>query len=133
MSMLSQLASSILSRPPQGAGQAAGPGPAEHTAILSTILGMLNHPQIGGISGLLQKFQSAGLGHLVQGWISNGPNPPVTPDQLHQAIGPDQVNAIAQKLGIPPGEATKRIAAYLPEVIDKLTPNGQIPAQTPVS
>jgi len=133
MSMLSQLASAIFGPSGQASGTAMATAPAEQTGLVSSILGLLNHSQVGGIPGLLQKFQSAGLGHLMEGWISTGPNPPMTSDQVHRVLGPDQVSAIAQKLGIPPGEAANRLAAYLPEVIDKLTPNGVIPTQVPVS
>ena len=60
-------------------------------------------------------------------WVSTGPNPPITSDQIHQVLGSDQVKALAAKAGINPDTAGSAIAALLPTLVDKLTPNGSVP------
>jgi uncharacterized protein YidB (DUF937 family) len=94
----------------------------EVTAVLEMIQ---NHP--GGVSGLVQTFHSNGLGGVVNSWIGNGQNQAITPDQIQQVLGSGQVQALAQKLGISPEQASSTISQLLPTVMDKLTPNGAVP------
>jgi len=81
----------------------------------------------GGLQGLMGKFQKGGLGEVFNSWTSTGQNQPVTPDQIHQTLGPDQINQLAQQLGVPPQQLAQQLSQLLPEVVDKMTPAGQIP------
>lgn len=93
---------------------------------ISAILQMVNnHP--GGFSGLLQTFQEKGLGGIASSWVGAGENQPVSAEQIQGVLGTDQINQFAAKAGIPPDQASAKLAEYLPQVVDKLTPNGQIP------
>lgn len=83
--------------------------------------------QPGGLQGLVQSFHDKGMGGLVSCWISSGPNPPISADQVHQVLGSDQVKALAAKAGISPDVAGTAIAQILPGLVDKLTPNGSVP------
>ena len=80
--------------------------------------------QPGGLAGLVQNFEQKGMGGMVQSWIATGPNPPVTSDQLTHVLGSDAIKNIAAKAGISPDQAGSQLAAILPGLIDKLTPNG---------
>ena len=81
----------------------------------------------GGISGLIQAFQQGGLGEIVNSWVSTGKNLPVSGDQLTSVLGNDFIGSIAKQLGVGPQEASGSLADLLPGLVDKLTPNGQIP------
>lgn len=81
----------------------------------------------GGLSGLLGKFQAAGMGDAVNSWLSNGPNHAVSPDQVQQALGGGQLEHLAQATGLTESETANHLSEMLPGLIDKLTPNGQIP------
>ena len=83
----------------------------------------------GGLGGLLSQFQQAGLGNVAQSWVGNGPNQQVTPDQLHQVFGDDQVNQWAQQSGMPQHDLLSQLSQYLPHAVDKMTPQGQVPAE----
>ena len=96
-----------------------GPNP-----LLGVMTGLL--AQSGGIQGLLNKFTQAGHGDKVASWIGPGENQPIAADQLQKVIGPDQINAIAAKLGVDPAQASQLLAQFLPNVVDKLTPNGAV-------
>lgn len=82
--------------------------------------------QPGGLGGLLQKFQTAGLGEHADSWVGTGANKPVSGDQISSALGSSNVAAMAQKLGINPQMASTALAALLPVIIDKMTPKGQV-------
>ena len=82
--------------------------------------------QSGGVQGLLNRFIQAGHGDKVASWISPGENQPISPDHVQNVIGPDQINAIAAKLGVDPAQASQLLAKFLPQVVDKLTPNGVV-------
>jgi len=85
--------------------------------------------QTNGIASLVGRFQQAGLGNVVQSWVSNQQsNQPVTPDQVHQALGQEQITALAQKMGLPQTALLGTLAAMLPKLIDAMTPNGQVPS-----
>jgi uncharacterized protein YidB (DUF937 family) len=102
---------------------------ASSNPAASEILAMIqNHP--GGINGLVQAFHQNGLGGLVNSWTSTGANQPATAVQMQQVLGPERVQAMAQKLGISPEAAGSTLAQLLPTVMDKLTPNGTIPDQS---
>jgi uncharacterized protein YidB (DUF937 family) len=86
----------------------------------------------GGIQGVINQFQTNGLGPTVQSWVGTGANQPITPAQVHQGLGPETVEALAAKLGIPPAELSAKLAEVLPQSIDHLTPGG-VPMSPPVS
>jgi uncharacterized protein YidB (DUF937 family) len=80
----------------------------------------------GGLSGIVQKFETAGLGAHASSWVGTGTNMPVSADQIQKVLGSGQLQAMAQKLGINPQTASAGLAALLPVVIDHLTPKGQV-------
>ena len=84
--------------------------------------------QNGGLPGIINKFQQAGLGQQAGSWVGTGQNMPITADQLQQVLGSGQIGQIAQQLGLSHGEAGNGLAQALPQLIDKLTPTGQISA-----
>ena len=77
----------------------------------------------GGLEGLVSKFQQGGLGDVVQSWISTGPNLPISPEQLGQALGPDTLS----QLGAGGQDLLGPLSQLLPLVVDGLTPGGQLP------
>jgi uncharacterized protein YidB (DUF937 family) len=80
----------------------------------------------GGLSGLVQMFEQQGLGHLAASWIGNGQNLPVSAQQIENVLGGDQLSALAQQAGVPPGEASSILASVLPGLVNQLTPTGSI-------
>ena len=105
--------------------------PGGSNPIVSVLLQMIQN-QPGGLQGLVQMFHNKGLGQAVSSWVSTGQNLPVGAEQIHQVLGSDQVNALAAKAGISPDQAGSAIAQFLPGIVDKLTPNGEIPAHNNV-
>ena len=94
--------------------------------LASSVMQMINN-QPGGLSGLVQQFHDKGLGSLVSSWVSTGQNLPISADQIQHALGSDQVKELAAKAGISPEAASSHLAQLLPMLVDKLTPNGQVP------
>ena len=86
-----------------------------------------NHGSGNGLAGLVQQFEQAGLGNLVQSWVGTGQNLPISGEQIEHALGSEQIQQIAAKAGIDSNQITSLLAQYLPQVIDHLTPNGQVP------
>jgi uncharacterized protein YidB (DUF937 family) len=94
--------------------------------LLAIALQMLQ--QNGGLQGLLAKAQQAGYGEQVQSWIGTGQNMPIDAGALSQIFGHGQLGQIAQQLGVSRDEATGQLAQTLPQMVDEMTPQGQIPA-----
>jgi uncharacterized protein YidB (DUF937 family) len=94
--------------------------------LVSTVMQMINN-QPGGLSGLVQQFHDKGLGGLVSSWVSTGQNLPISADQLQHVLGSEQVKELAARAGISPEAASSHLTQLLPMLIDKLTPNGQLP------
>jgi uncharacterized protein YidB (DUF937 family) len=86
--------------------------------------------QNGGIQGLMSKFSQGGLGDVFSSWVGMGQNKPVSTSQIQNVLGPDQVNALAAQLGVDPAKASGFLADYLPKIVDKLTPAGQVESGT---
>jgi uncharacterized protein YidB (DUF937 family) len=93
--------------------------------LLQIALQMLQ--QNGGIEGILGKFQQAGYGQQAQSWIGTGQNLPIDPNVLAQIFGRDQMGQVAQQMGMSNDEASGGLAEMLPQVIDEMTPQGQVP------
>ena len=90
-------------------------------ALLSTVLAQTQYHDLNGLVTALQK---GGLGPQVQSWLGNGQNMPITADQLKTVLGNAQVQDFARHLGLPVDEMLKLLAQYLPEIVDKASPNG---------
>ena len=98
--------------------------------LLQMALQMLTNKGEGGgngLGGLMDAFQNAGLGDQLKSWISTGQNMPISADQLSEALGSDKIRDIAGQLGMSQGEVSGGLADMLPQLIDKITPNGQLP------
>jgi uncharacterized protein YidB (DUF937 family) len=98
----------------------------EHPKLGQEVMNLV-HSGPGGLSGLVQRFQAGGLGHLIQSWISTGPNQPASAQQITQALGGDQLRQMAARVGLDPNVVAQRLSTILPQVVDHLTPNGQLP------
>jgi len=94
--------------------------------LATGLLHMINNTP-GGLSGLLENFQEKGLGGLMSSWIGTGQNLPISADQIRHVLGSDQVKELAAKAGISPDVASHALSQLLPSLVDKLTPNGQVP------
>ena len=82
--------------------------------------------QSGGIGNLVKTFEQRGLGGVVQSWIGTGQNLPINPQQIIAAIGEDKVTALAGKFGMTPQQVQEKLSTLLPQVVDKLSPDGQL-------
>ena len=83
--------------------------------------------QHGGLQGLVNQFQQNGLGDTVNSWVGTGPNQSISPDQVHQALGPDLLQQLSAKSGLSVQDLTQKLAQVLPQAVDKMTPDGTIP------
>lgn len=96
--------------------------------LMKAVVGMLgNDSAVGGLAGLAAKFQQGGLGDVMQSWVSTGQNRPISPDQLQSVLGPDTLAALARQFGLDTGDLAGPLSQLLPQVVDRLTPNGQMP------
>ena len=113
-------------------GQAAGgmmSGQTAQNPLLQAIIGLLGqNSSAGGLAGLVQGFQKNGLGDIVNSWVSTGQNLPITPAQIKQGLGSDFLSQLAGKAGVSPDAASAQLSSLLPDVVDRLTPNGKIEA-----
>jgi len=82
---------------------------------------------LGGLGGLLNRFQQNGHDDVIKSWIGTGENKPIAPRQLGSALGSDVVKSLAQRSGLSEEELMAQLSQILPGVVDKLTPNGRIP------
>ena len=81
----------------------------------------------GGLGDLLGQLQKGGAGDAANSWVGKGQNKPIAPGDLANALGADQINAIASQSGLSPDDLLKGLSQYLPDVIDHLTPDGRLP------
>ena len=81
----------------------------------------------GGLQGVVSEFEKNGLGATVKSWVGTGPNQPISPDEVHKALGPDLLQQLSEKSGLSVQDLTQKLAQVLPQAVDKLTPTGTIP------
>ena len=94
--------------------------------VVSSLLA--NNGELGGLGGLVAKFNQAGLGDVVNSWIGSGANQPISADQLSGALGTDVLAKVAGPLGLDASQLSGQLAQVLPGLVDQLTPNGRAPA-----
>jgi uncharacterized protein YidB (DUF937 family) len=113
--------------------QGGGGGQAD---LLGAIIGMLGQGGgqgggqaggLGGLGGLIAKMQQSGLGDVANSWVGTGENQAIAPDQLGNVLGGDVINDLTRQLGMNQGDLLGQLSQMLPQVVDKLTPNGQVP------
>jgi uncharacterized protein YidB (DUF937 family) len=129
MSILSTLAGALEGAPnanPSGASALNAGAAASGGLVVSQIIAMIQS-RPGGLAGLLQAFQQGGLGHVFQSWIGTGQNLPISTDQLHGTVGSDWISRITQATGLPQDQVEQHLSALLPQIVDHLSPNGQLP------
>ena len=80
-----------------------------------------------GLAGLIDTFKNKGLGSQASSWVSRGENLPVSPNQVEQVLGPELLQQIATKTGLPLETVKQKLSTVLPPVVDQLTPEGAIP------
>ncbi|MBV8500595.1 MAG: DUF937 domain-containing protein [Paucibacter sp.] len=111
-----------------GQSQGGGQGGADLAGLIG---GLLNNGAVqGGLAGLLQQLQAGGLAEHVQSWVSQGANQPVSADQITAALGGagGVLGQLAQHLGQSHADTAGLLAQALPELVNHLTPNGQLPS-----
>ena len=118
---------------PQGGftGMGGGISSALVPVLLSVLTSQAGNQTNGNsspLSGLLSRFEQAGLGSVAQSWVGTGQNQPITPQQVHSVLGEDQVQAMAGQTGMASNDLLSEVARVLPALIDRLTPNGRLPS-----
>ena len=123
-----------------GAGKAApaGGGQGGLGGLLGQLSSSLSGASAGGIlSGglgeLVDRFKQAGHSETAESWVGTGPNKPVTPPQLEQAVGPDVLEQLSRQTGLSRQELLARLSRELPNAVDKYTPEGRIPTEAEFS
>lgn len=110
-----------------------GPSGGGQAQLINLVLGMLTQNGSGGAGGggglgaMVEQFQRGGLGDVMNSWVGTGQNLPISPGQLEQVLGGDTIAQIARQMGLSNGDAAGQLSSLLPEVIDKLTPQGRVP------
>jgi len=108
-------------------GALAGGQSGGNSPLLNVVMQLINNPQTGGLGGLVQSFQQGGLGNIVNSWVSTGQNLPISAEQIQAVLGGGKLQDIAAQLGVSTEQASGGLADLLPQLVDKLTPNGQVP------
>ncbi len=101
-------------------------GQVESAALPTLVNTVLAKTQYHDLDGLVAALQQGGLGTQVQSWLGPGANIPITEDQLKAVLGNAQVQDFARHLGLPVDQTLKVLAQYLPDIVDKASPNGTL-------
>ena len=112
-----------------GGGAATRAGAGSMGGGLGDLLGQVlgGGAAAGGLGGLLEQLQRAGYGEQAGSWVGRGQNLPLPPDALEKIFGRGGLEQIAGQAGISPEEASRGLSELLPEVVDRVTPNGEVP------
>jgi uncharacterized protein YidB (DUF937 family) len=98
----------------------------QSAAVPALINAVLEKTQYHDVNGLVAALEKGGLGPQVQSWLGSGGNMPITEDQLKAILGNTQLQDLARQFGLPVDAVLKILAQYLPELVDKASPNGTL-------
>ena len=128
------LLDSVIGAVAGGMGGSHGTGGTQG-ALLNAVIAMLANRQgqgqsggLGGLGDLIAKFTQHGMGDVIGSWVGPGQNAPISGDQLSSVLGSDTIGDLAAKLGLSHEEAAGQLSQVLPQVVDRLTPQGHAPA-----
>jgi len=96
--------------------------------MVSVVSGIIE--KHGGVQGIVNEFERNGLGPTVQSWVGTGPNQAVSAADVHRVLGPDLLQQLSAKTGLPMQDLAEKLAQVLPQAVDHLTPDGKIPTRT---
>ncbi|MBK7708681.1 MAG: OmpA family protein [Acidobacteria bacterium] len=96
-------------------------------SLVSSLLGIIANPANGGFAGFINRFRDAGLGEQADSWISSGDNTPITDDQVEAAFGNETIDSIVEQSGVERASAVSALGSMTPQVVDALTPDGEVP------
>jgi len=104
-------------------------GNDQQSSVLKTLTGFISQQSGsgGGLTALIQGFEKNGLGQIITSWVSTGKNLPVNAEQIQKGLGSDVLQQIAAKTGLSPDQVSSHLTEVLPNLVDKLTPTGQVP------
>jgi len=86
-----------------------------------------------GLNGLVERFRQGGLGGVIDSWIGTGGNQQIAPNQLNQALEPQEIDELSRQTGLPEQEVLSQLSHALPTMVDRLTPQGRIPQPAEIS
>ena len=108
--------------------QGAGPGAAGFSAISALGGGGGGAGGLGGLGGLLEQLTRSGYGQQATSWVGTGRNQPLPPQAWSDVFGSDKLSAIAAQAGLSEDQTRHGLSELMPEVVDRLTPEGRMPA-----
>ncbi len=120
MGLLDSLAKEFLPKILGSGGKNAGP-------LMEIVSSLLSGSQSGGLSGMVESFKRHGMEEIINSWIGTGKNLPIAPDDLIKVLGGGRLGALAEKTGLSHQDISGGLAGILPEIIDRLTPQGKMP------
>ncbi|RZJ62103.1 MAG: DUF937 domain-containing protein [Acidovorax sp.] len=140
MGLLDSVLGAVINNASQGSASAASHGgaagglgglislAAQNPQLIQVVMSLIsNDGPVGGLPGLMAKFQQAGLGNVIASWLGSGPNQAISGEQLSQVLGSGPLSQIAAQLGVGSGAAAGQLAQVLPGLVDHLSPQGQAP------
>lgn len=112
---------------PRGGGLGGLGG--NRTALLAMMLPLVMAwvRRNGGVGNVLQRVNQHGYGGQANSWVGTGRNEDLPPQAARQLLGEQDLAALSQQLGVGEDEAAQGFSEILPEVVDQLSPEGQLP------
>lgn len=133
MGLLDEIVGGMLAGQGSQGAAAQGPGAIDLMQVLAALLaggaqgGMAQGGGLGGLGALLEQFRAAGLGAQADSWVSAGPNLPVAPEQIEGVFGREPMDQLAERMGLATGDLEAKLAQFLPQAVDRATPEGRLP------
>ena len=127
IALLALLASRYMSGGPKGSPSpgSSNAEPTEQDASPTDVL--------GGLGGLLKQFQQGGFGDAINAWIGTGSNKPLSASQISNALGPEIIDTLSQRTGLPKDQILQIVFQVLPGMVDQLTPGGRLPSKQEIA
>jgi uncharacterized protein YidB (DUF937 family) len=131
---LGDLLGGLLSGGTQPNARRAG-NPSDLLGGLGSLLGGASAGSVltNGLDGLLRDLQSNGQGKVAQSWVGTGRNEEIDPDALENTLGADTLAALERQSGMSRSELLQGLSDNLPDLVDRLTPNGRLPTEEEAS
>lgn len=80
------------------------------------------------LGALTKQLLTSSLAEQAKTWLADGSNDPVEPARLGALFSDQAISTFARNLGIGPNLARTGLAAMLPELIDRHSSGGELPA-----
>lgn len=101
-------------------------GNVDSNAAGNALSQLIGEGQEIDLAGMVSQLSGSGLAGAAKSWLGDGANDAVSPAQILEGLGADQVASFASKLGLSQDDAASGLAKMIPDLVNESSKGGDL-------